>query len=368
MNLEKIWQHLLDDYQFFIDYKERFTEEFLRELSRESPSFLGRKGLSPIVSKLYLLLFSFQKDPRDELFSLSYTLAKYEINLKEILTKTTLKLVRDYVDYLISKDGNFQRIKDLLSLVEIYLSSVEGAYSKYIKEIRERYRQKEKEAVEGERQMIIDFFEKLKSESRDEIEIISYYREVPVVCKSRILAVEEEDVRAQICNLNIFRIGNEVYIKHQNLPRVVVVRIKDLNIPKEEVSLEILGFTDLPQDKRRYVRVTPKDPIPVRVRRDSLEIIGNMADISPGGIGVYVRDPKGLKPGDIVKVRFTLPKGIIEVSAQIRHITPSGEVFRIGFQYELDIKTEEIVSDYVMERQFEILRELKGIRESTTPP
>ena len=81
-------------------------------------------------------------------------------------------------------------------------------------------------------------------------------------------------------------------------------------------------------------------------------------------MGVYVEDRDDLKEGDVVEVGFTLPKGRVETEASVRYVLPHQKIYRVGLQYQLDIPKEDIVSDYVMERQFEILRELKGLRRS----
>jgi len=59
-------------------------------------------------------------------------------------------------------------------------------------------------------------------------------------------------------------------------------------------------------------------------------------------------------------VEFQLPKGGVETGGVIKHVSPHGRIYRTGIYFEPDLKSEEIISDYVMERQFEILREIKG--------
>ncbi len=143
------------------------------------------------------------------------------------------------------------------------------------------------------------------------------------MCRSKLHSIRDEYVKATTCNLNIFKPGSEVFIKHPNLPRPVAVRVVDLDIDREEV-------------------------------------VGTMADISVGGVGVFLKEKGSLKEGDVVWVSFTLPKGKVETQASVRYVLPDGNVYRVGIQYELDLKREKVVSDYVMERQFEILKELRG--------
>lgn len=360
-DLEEIWDPLITDYDFFVNYSDTFVENFRKHLNYQTSSTLGIQGLATLIKKLYIMLFSFQRDPREELFNLAYRLNKYEIDLKKILTQTTLLMVRDYIDHIVARRGDISRVKKLLELIEIYLSVVEDAQSRYLGELRREVKKQKKAVTEGERNIIIDFLKRLKESEKDEIEFISYYKQVPVVCRSKILEVGDTSFRAKICNLSIFRAGEEVYLKHPKLPRTVAVRINELDHVEETGEFEVIGFIDLPQDRRKYVRVQPEEKIAVRIRKGEEELVGEMADISVGGIGVYVKDKKDFGPGDVVDISFELPGGKIETNGVIRHVTPHENLFRIGIEYRLDFKREEIVSDYVMERQFEILRELKGI-------
>ena len=359
--VNQLWEDLIQDYDFFVHYKEKFIENFRSCSKKDAPKILGVQGLSTLIKKLYLVLFSFQKDPREDLFNLAYRLNKYEIDLKKILTKCTLLMVRDYIDHVTQTKGDITKIKRLLELIEIYLGIVEDARTKYIGELKKELKKQEKLVAEGERDIIIGFLRKLLDQKKAEIEFIKYYKQVPAVCKSRLIEVGETSFRANICNLSIFSLDEEVYVKHPRLPRTVAVRIQEIDHTQDIAEFEVIGFVDLPQERRKYVRVQPDENIPVTIKKEKLEITGQIADISVGGIGVYVKDYSGLGIGDVVALSFLLPSGKIETNGIIRHITPHENLFRVGIEYRLDFKMEEIVSDYVMERQFEILRELKGV-------
>ena len=359
--VEELWKDLVNDYEFFLSYRETFIENFKKHSRIESPKLIGIPSLTTLLKKLYLMLFSFQRDPREELFNLAYRLNRFEIDLKKIMTKCTLTMIRDYIDYVAEEKGDVSRIKKLIELIEIYLGIIEDAQSKYIDELRKETKKSERPVAEGERAIIMEFLNKLKDEKSEDIEFINYYKQVPAVCRSRLIDVGETSFKASICNLSIFAIGEEVYLKHPRLPRTVAVKIKEIDHTQDIAEFEVIGFVDLPQERRKYVRVQPDDSIPVKIQKGDIELTGEMADISVGGIGIYVRDYNGLSIGDVVTVSLHLPEGKVETNGVIRHITPHENIYRVGIEYRLDFKQEEIVSDYVMERQFEILRELKGI-------
>ena len=359
--VEDLWKNLVNDYEFFLNYRETFIENFKKHSRVDSPKLVGIPSLNTLLKKLYVMLFSFQKDPREELFNLAYRLNKFEIDLKKIMTKCTLTMVRDYIDYVSEEKGDVSRIKKLIELIEIYLGIIEDAQSKYINELRKETKKQERLVAEGERAVIIEFLNKLKEQKSDEIEFINYYKQVPAVCRSKLIEVGETSFKASICNLSIFEVGEEIYLKHPRLPRTVAVKIKEIDHTQDTGEFEVIGFVDLPQERRKYVRVQPDDSIPVKIQKGDIDLTGEMADISVGGVGIYVKDYNGFAIGDVVTVSLLLPEGKVETNGVIRHITPHENLYRIGIEYRLDFKQEEIVSDYVMERQFEILRELKGV-------
>lgn len=357
--LEDIWKVLLKDTEFFENYREHFRSEFLKLLERGKPTLITTKGLLPLVDKLYILLFSFQKNPLGELFNLTYRLAHHEIDLKKAITKPFLKMIREYIDYLMQKEGDYERIKSLITLIDIYLEEIERAYSKYVGELREEIERKEKRIVKGERQAIANFLSKLSSEGHRDISVIIFYKEMPVVCKSEIIHIEDLFVRLKTHHIKAFSIGDEVYMKHRKIPHTIASRVTNINAYDFKIEVEIIGFMDPPQDKRQYVRVEPEEPIPVKISRGDWETTGTMADISVGGVGLYVKDKNALKRFDRVKVAFSLRRGNIESEGSVRYIEKLEASYRIGIRYELNMMQEEIVNDYIMERQFEILKELK---------
>ena len=305
-------------------------------------------------------MFSFHKEPLKELESLFYRIAHHELDIKKAVSKALLKMVRDYIDYVIEHDRAHEKIKNFITLIDLYVSAIENAYSRYTQKLKEKIKSANKDRVEGEIGLILDFFQRQLELSKADVELLSFYKEVPVVCKSRVLKVGDVNLLLRQCELKAFSLGSEAYIRHINLPKPVAVKVTDVNNRDRVMDVQVLGFVELPQERRKYVRVVPAETIDVLLKKGDWRSSGTVADISLGGIGIYIRDIDSLKEGDSVSVRFGLPKGDVEANAQIRHIEEGEGVYRLGISYQLDIKTEEVVSDYIMERQFEILKELKG--------
>ena len=352
---EDLLERLREEREFFKSYKEKFVENFLSFLGRERSEPINTQTLRVLVRKVYSVIFSLRERFREEVEDLFYSLATYGVDIKGPLTKSLLKLLGDYVDYTVERGGDHRKVKDLLNFIDLALTSVETAYSRYLKELREKAGEERRRPAED----VSGLMELLKGV--EEVDVLTYYKEVPVVCRTKVVDVGPQEVTVERCDFNIFREGEDLYLRVRDIPGAVGVRVEEVDPRTERAKLKVLGLADLPQERRRFVRVVPEDPVPVRLEKESWKTTGSMADVSVGGVGVYTEDPDELKEGDIVRVRFKLPKGEVDTIGQVRYVIRRGDVFRIGIQYDLDLRQEDIVSDYVMERQFEILRELRGL-------
>jgi hypothetical protein len=359
-DLRGLFERLSGEREFFNNYRDRFVENFLTCLEEEVPGVLNSQTLRVLVRRVYSLIFSFREGSEEEMRDLFYSLATHGVDIKRPLTKSMLRLVRDYIDHITDENGDYRKVKDLLELTDLVLLSLETAYSRYLRELRQKAGEKEgaevSESVEG----VLELLRRLR-DAGEEVEIIAYYKEVPAMCRTKVVEVGEGGIEVERCDLNILREGSEVYLRLRNLPGAVGVRVEEVDPRSERAKLKLLGLVDLPQERRRFVRVVPEDPVPVVVMRNGWETTGSMADVSVGGVGVYLKDADDLKTGDVVRVRFRLPKGEVDTLGSVRYVLRRGDVFRIGVQYELDLKQEDVVSDYVMERQFQILKELRGL-------
>ncbi len=357
---ENLVRKLREDKEFFSEYKDIFRNALFKHLQGNRRGMLSSDSINILIDRLYLLLFSLDRNPLRELESLFYRLAHHELDIKDAVSKALLGTLKDYIDYTVERERPYERVKALVALIDLYISTIEKAYSRYTQELREKVKVADRTRVEGEVGIIVDFFQRQLELNKRSVEVLSFYKEVPIVCRSKVLEVEDINLVLKQCELRAFSPGSEIYIKHVNLPKTVAVRVVDINNRDELMEVQVLGFTELPQERRRYVRVVPKERIQVVLSKGNWSASGFVADISLGGIGIFTKDIDSLKEGDFIKVKFNLPKGEVEADAQVRHVEEREGMYRLGMSYQLDIKKEEVVSDYIMERQFEILKELRG--------
>jgi len=362
--LEKIdilYSILKKDKEFFTSFKGEFVD-FFTNLSKDVVKLLDSSSLRSIADRLYILLFSFNKNPVDELKNFISTVAKSEIDLKPVLSSSFLYLLKNFIDYVIEKNADFERIKTFVELLDMYLFVIDTAYLEYTKNLEEEIERIKKKKTLEEYEVIFKTFETLLLENK-EINILDFYQEVPVICRGKIKDVIGKKYvvfKYLGCKYKNFYIeGNDIYIKLDIFPKVVKAIIEEADVLKEVVKLKNFEFVELPQERRKYIRVKPKEEILINIITNGEILKGTIADISIGGVGIYLKDIDNLKKGDKIKLQFELRDIGVENSGTIRYIQKENGFYKIGIEFDYDEKVEEIISEYVVRRQFEIIKELR---------
>ena len=361
MDLKDIYKELEKDFSFFKDYKEKFKENFKESFLRIYPDRGSPPLLNTLVSRLYAALFSMRTDPRKELYNLCLALLRNKMDFRPVLIEVCLQMTKDYIDFIVKSLSPYKRIKVFLDLVDIYVQTAEKANRDYIRSVEKALKRKEEEAEDKSKKLALDFLKTLAEQGTGKIVVHTVYKGLFVDTDSELVRLDGEDVLIKTGNMKIYAPGKEICLRGSAVPSAIVCRIKEIDREKGFLWASVEGFRDIPEERRRYVRVVPDKDIPVRLKRDGKVYIGIMADLCVRGVGVYLEKPEGLNKGDRLEVEFDLPEGTVEVEGEIRHISPHSNIFRVGIYFEPDLATEDIVSGYIMKRQLAILREIREV-------
>lgn len=359
LSTKQILKNLEDEKEFFLHFQKDFTDNFSEKITTFKPGLVNPSVLQTFGIKLFTLLFGFEKDPTDELYYFSKKLAQNDINLKPIIIKSLLNSIGKFALYLADKDEQIEKLKNLITLVDIYLTTIDRAYMDYFEEIKSSLDIKENERNE----IIFSLLKKVKERNED-IDIIDFYKELPIILKSKILKIYEDKIVISIYSgkFNYLKKEENVYLKHPNFPKSLKADIFDLNPQNETITLYNFIFSEIEQDKRKFVRVQPENKMEANLSYENKIFKGYIKDISVGGIGVYLENVGDLKNGCEVDIFFLLSSKPVKTKGTIKYIHKTDNFNIIGIDYfsNLDIKTEELISSYITHRQFDILKELKG--------
>ncbi len=149
----------------------------------------------------------------------------------------------------------------------------------------------------------------LLSKKKIEITLLTFFKKVPVSCKAKILSVKETIVifKLESCSLTgAFYECKHVYIKVEKAPKSIKCSVEEFDPVKQMFTLRNFRFEEIPQERRRFVRVKPKENISILIKSEKGEAKGFILDISIGGVGILFSDPPTAKEGNKIKLYFEL--------------------------------------------------------------
>jgi len=95
----------------------------------------------------------------------------------------------------------------------------------------------------------------------------------------------------------------------------------------------------------------------VDIEKNGEKIRGIINDISIGGLGIYTDSIGSLQKDEEVLIKFELNGKTIEAKGIIRYTIE--DLKKAGIEFKLNNDLESDLAEYVLERQFEIIKELR---------
>jgi len=346
--------------EFFSNYKETFSSNFVRfAKEKEGKCILSEGAVRTIAVGIYDSLFllkskeNFQKIFKEALES--------GANFTNCMTKSLMALLKDYIDFLLNTSSlSVKPVKRLIDEIEEYISLSEKILTDYMEE---QLRREKREKLKAFEETIRKIFE-LLSQKGIELTLLTFYKEIPVSCKAKVSSVGEVLVsfKLESCSLpGAFYESKEIYIKVENAPKPIKGSVESFIPSERTIKLKNFSFEEIPQERRKYVRVKPKESTPVTVNFEGGEVKGGVSDISIGGMGILFSEPPPIERGRKVTLTFRLDDNELSVKGEVRYVVEIGELFKCGVEFKLNQKEEELISEYVARRQFEILKELRSL-------
>ncbi|ABK43906.1 type IV pilus assembly PilZ [Magnetococcus marinus MC-1] len=206
---------------------------------------------------------------------------------------------------------------------------------------------------------------KLLMEQGGEPACFNIYKGVPISYNAKIVSILEMKGNAvlKLHKFQSFVVGEDrsTLIKDSMLPAPIRADVVFLNREKQEVELKNLTFTELGAGDRNHIRVKPKDPVNVVVLGDGRKLSGELLDISATGMGV-VCGGTPIPFGEPVECNMVLEKKgqTLRVSGSIVAVKEwVGGKTMLGVSIKPDTSSEVFISQFVYQRQAEVVREIQ---------
>ncbi|MBF0137057.1 MAG: PilZ domain-containing protein [Magnetococcus sp. DMHC-1] len=292
---------------------------------------------------------------------------------REALAQTLLEMKKDVVAYqneeCTRQISEFQRFLDL-SLGDISTATGQKRLS-VTSETPEEKAAREADAQRAKnlaQESLLDTLFEIKKKNSGLL-CFNLYQDVPISYEASILQIAAQ--RNQV-SLRVHRYQATVivedrftYLKHEMLPGTIKASLVSIQRSKNEAVFNKLEYSTVGMDERAQVRVRPKESEPLvadMVTLSGVKITGNIQDISMGGMGVLV--PEGAyRSGTPVEITIT-PRHMqtLRLQGTIMVVKPGTRKKHalLGLKFQSGTDAEVFISQYVYQRQAEVVRELQS--------
>lgn len=197
----------------------------------------------------------------------------------------------------------------------------------------------------------------------NDLRLLNYYHEVPLSYGASILSIEEDSVELNIDRYQALVINHDKHtlLKSRHFHNELGVHgiAAYISIPKERVVLQNFAYAKLRAERRERVRVRMSGELPVVCACGEASTLGTILDMSETGVSVLFHQRPEIKLNEPHFLSFPLMDISIKTPATfVRALERGGHCICI-FQLEMDTRTAGVVSQFIYQRQVEIIRELK---------
>jgi c-di-GMP-binding flagellar brake protein YcgR len=195
----------------------------------------------------------------------------------------------------------------------------------------------------------------------NDIRLVNYYKELPVIYDARITHCERGVVEMQVSDLQAaaMMIEQETFIKSEHLRHDVIARVLKIKQDKLLVLFTNFQYVLITAERRLAVRVRVSDRYDASFFHNHHLVHGVIEDISFGGISI--RAPKGSTMEENVTgiVSISLPNTKLEVTGRLIKVKEDDSSKKYIIEMEVDSRCERQISQFIFSQQSRIIRELK---------
>jgi hypothetical protein len=196
---------------------------------------------------------------------------------------------------------------------------------------------------------------------KNDLKLLNFFREIPVSYGATVETVEENHAELLVHQIQAVVISFEkvTVLKSSHFPMDVIANANYVNIEKSRIVLSSFSYALVRADRRMSVRVELSEPIYASFSAAGMTTGGRLHDLSLTGVSINVSDAPNLPISQKGELAVTLPIGTITVPASLLKVLTVEDGQRLVFEIEATRATELSISKYILQRQVEIIRELK---------
>lgn len=218
-------------------------------------------------------------------------------------------------------------------------------------------------------EMILASWQRLAA-GKDEVDLLSMYKGMPVIHKARVLYILDDAVYIQpqpfksVC----LTLAKGVIALSELLDEPVNATVRAVDLGAGTAILENFSYVSGHLGDRMSPRVEPREPIEVKLESGGRSFAAQVMDLSISGAGVFVTGEgvSKLRARSIVRFSLPLPNETLVLLGVIRHTKRTTQGSRLGIAFEPGTNLRAVFT-YINVRRVELLDELEKLYQTIVP-
>ncbi len=217
------------------------------------------------------------------------------------------------------------------------------------------------DAREDNRQILETLAAIKKGTLSNDLRLLNYYRSIPVNFGATVEFIDGDTVELSVHQQQavVMHLEKQTFLKSSHFPNDVLAAVSYVNIDKCVAMATKFAYAVIRAERRQFVRVEVKDRIDGTFSAPAVTVKGTLNDISIGGIAIVAAIPNPPEGSLKGTVRLGLPGGPFDIPATLLRVIPAQENNLAICEIQPDARAEKGISQYIFQRQVEIIRELK---------
>ncbi|GAB6041243.1 PilZ domain-containing protein [Endothiovibrio diazotrophicus] len=343
--------------KFFDAYRARFAEVFLKVCKILNPEVVEAQVhfLRQGAVEIYDRLFTVEAQRVGSLKELEEKLEEMEehgVSISVVLTKVFSVMTHDFVDYAMKTGNAVAPVRVLTGIMTACLALLDT--------LEESPAAGAIDEDEGRILTLLD------QHSDQMVRLETLYQGVPLNHEGLFLAATDGRAAFHLGNSRetIFEFHEEVLIHAPFLEKPVLGRVVEVDDKRREITVSGLHYSTHNAATRAELRVQPRQPIPVELKLRNERYEGLVIDISLNGMALSLDDPGELKVKDWVHLEMELPHLAggerVVTRGEVARISERRNSFRVGLVLRNPPNVESLLSEYVTNRQAEVIRQVQA--------
>lgn len=216
--------------------------------------------------------------------------------------------------------------------------------------------------IKADSHAIIKVLQDIKDRKLDnDLRLLNYYHEIPVSYPASVDHVEDDMVDLTVHQHQAAVMYHEkmTFLKSRHFPHDVIAKVFRADVNRSLAILTKFAYAQVRAERRRFVRVKISEQINVSFASANNKCSGRLADISVGGMSLYVDSNNALEINDAGTLIVTLQGKTLEIPGTLLKIVEEDGMHKYLFEIETTSRIENLISQFIFQRQLEIIRELK---------